>query len=192
MKSFKMYDILKNHIEKIISLTDSEFEFVASLFTPKVYKKGQFIFHEGEYLTKNFFVCKGLVKLVYNDSDAREHIVSFAMEDWWETDFEAFYTQKKTTMSLICLEETDVLFITYDDYKHLCNALPKIEHFFLEKVYFGFIAAQKRIISALTLNTAERYRQLIEGYPNLIQRVPKSQLAAYLGVSRETLSRISI
>lgn len=51
-----MYDILKNHIEKIISLTDSEFEFVASLFTPKVYKKGQFIFHEGEYLTKNFFV----------------------------------------------------------------------------------------------------------------------------------------
>lgn len=95
MKSCKMYDILKNHIEKIISLTDSEFEFVASLFTPKVYRKGQFIFHEGEYLTKNFFVCRGLVKLVYNDSDAREHIVSFTMEDWWETDFEAFYTQKK-------------------------------------------------------------------------------------------------
>src|SRR5690606_8997611 len=65
------------------------------LFTPKVYKKGQFIFHEGEYLTKNFFVCRGLVKLVCNDSDAREHIVSFAMEDWWETDFEASYTQKK-------------------------------------------------------------------------------------------------
>lgn len=187
-----MHDILKNHIEKIISLTDSEFEFVAPLFTPKVYKKGQFIFHEGEYLTKNFFVCRGLVKLVYNDSDAREHIVSFAMEDWWETDFEAFYTQKKTTMSLICLEDTDVLFITYDDYKYLCNALPKIEHFFLEKAYFGFIAAQKRILSALTLNTSERYRQLIERYPNLIQRVPKSQLAAYLGVSRETLSRISL
>lgn len=192
MKSRKMHDILKNHIEKIIPLTDSEFEFVAPLFTPKVYRKGQFIFHEGEYLTKNFFLCRGLVKLVYNDSDAREHIVSFAMEDWWETDFEAFYTQKKTTMSLICLEDTDVLFITYDDYKHLCNALPKIEHFFLEKAYFGFIAAQKRILSALTLNTAERYRQLIERYPNLIQRVPKSQLAAYLGVSRETLSRISI
>lgn len=192
MKSRKMHDILKNHIEKIIPLTDSEFEFVAPLFTPKVYRKGQFIFHEGEYLTKNFFLCRGLVKLVYNDSDAREHIVSFAMEDWWETDFEAFYTQKKTTMSLICLEDTDVLFITYDDYKHLCNALPKIEHFFLEKTYFGFIAAQKRILSALTLNTAERYRQLIERYPNLIQRVPKSQLAAYLGVSRETLSRISI
>lgn len=192
MKSCEMYDMLKNHIEKIISLTDSEFEFVASLFTSKIYKKGQFIFHEGEYLTKNFFVYRGLVKLVFNDSDAREHIVSFAMEDWWETDFEAFYTHKKTTMSFICLEDTDVLFITYDDYKHLCNALPKMEHFFLEKAYFGFIAAQKRILSALTLNTAERYRQLIERYPNLIQRVPKSQLAAYLGVSRETLSRISL
>lgn len=188
----KMFEILRHHIAKIVSFSDQEFELVESLFSSKSYKKGQFIFHEGEYLTKNFFVCKGLVKLVYNDADGREHIVSFAMEDWWETDFEAFYTQKKTSMSLICLEDTDVLFITYDDYKHLCNVLPKIEHFFLEKAYFGFIAAQKRILSTLTLNTAERYRQLIQRYPNLIQRVPKSQLAAYLGVSRETLSRISL
>lgn len=188
----KMFEILRDHIAKIVPFSDQEFDLVASLFSAKSYKKGQFIFQDGEYLSRNYFVCKGLVKLVYNDSDAREHIVSFAMEDWWETDFEAFYTQKKTSMSLICLEDTDVLFITYEDYKQLCNALPKIEHFFLEKAYFGFIAAQKRILSALTLNTAERYRQLIERYPTLIQRVPKSQLAAYLGVSRETLSRISI
>lgn len=187
-----MLEILKNHIAKIITLSEEEFDLVASLFAPKSFKKGQFIFHEGEFLSKNYFVCKGLLKLVYNDSDGREHIVSFAWEDWWESDFEAFYTQKRTSLSLVCLEDTEVLYITYEDYKHLCNALPKIEHFFLEKAYFGFIAAQKRILSALTLNTTERYRQLIKQYPNLTQRVPKSQLAAYLGVSRETLSRLSL
>lgn len=182
---------LKNHIEKIISITDQEFEFIASLFTQKAYKKGQFIFQEGEYLSKHYFICRGLLKLVYIDSDAREHIVGFAMEDWWESDFEAFYLQQKTTMSLICLEDTDVLYITYENYKKLCSTLPKIEHFFLEKAYFGFIAAQKRILSSLTSNTQERYFQLLEQYPALAQRVPKSQLAAYLGVSRETLSRLS-
>ncbi|NQD72307.1 Crp/Fnr family transcriptional regulator, partial [Sphingobacterium shayense] len=62
----------------------------------------------------------------------------------------------------------------------------------LEKAYFGFIAAQKRILSTLTSNTKERYQQLIEKHPTLVQRVPKSQLAAYLGVSRETLSRLSL
>lgn len=95
-------------------------------------------------------------------------------------------------MSLICLENTDVLFIGFENYINLVRTLPKIEHFFLEKAYFGFIAAQKRIISSLTSDTKERYHQLIERHPTLVQRVPKSQLAAYLGVSRETLSRITI
>lgn len=187
-----MFDILRSHIEKIIPLTDPEFKLIASSFTARSYKKGQYLFQEGELLDRHYFICKGLTKLVYTDTDAREHIIGFAMEDWWESDFEAFYLQKKTTLQLICLEHTDVLFITLESYKALCQALPKLEHFFLEKAYFGFIAAQKRILSTLTSNTTERYRQLIERYPSLVQRVPKSQLAAYLGVSRETLSRISL
>lgn len=187
-----MFDILRNHINKIVPLTDQEFEFVASLFTEKSYKKGQFLFQEGESLSRHYFICKGLLKLVYTDANAREHIVGFAMEDWWESDFEAFYMQQKTSMSLICLENTNVLYITFENYINLCNTLPKIEHFFLEKAYFGFIAAQKRILSTLTSNTKERYQQLIEKYPTLLQRVPKSQLAAYLGVSRETLSRLTL
>lgn len=186
-----MLDILRSHIEKIISITDAEFEFIASLFTSNAYRKGQFLFQEGEYLSRHYFICSGLLKLTYVDSDAREHIVGFAMEDWWESDFEAFYLQQKTTMSLVCLEDTKVLYITYENYKELCRTLPKIEHFFLEKAYFGFIAAQKRILSSLTSNAQERYYQLIERYPVWAQRVPKSQLAAYLGVSRETLSRLS-
>jgi len=186
-----MTEILRTHIEEIMPLTDEEFEFVSSLFTAKSYKKNQFIFQEDEYLSRHYFVCRGLLKLVYTDSDAREHIVGFAMEDWWESDFEAFYTQQKTTMSLVCLEDTDVLFITFENYSKLCSVFPKIKHFFLEKAYFGFIASQKRILSSLTSNTKERYQQLVDKYPSLVQRVPKSQLATYLGVSRETLSRLS-
>jgi len=187
-----MFETLRNHIEKILPLTDQEFTFISSLFDSQSYKKGQFLFQEGENLSRHYFVCKGLLKLIYTDSEAREHIVSFAMEDWWESDFEAFYLQQKTSMSLICIENTDVLYITYDNFKHLCRTLPKIEHFFLEKAFFGCIAAQKRILSTLTSNTKERYTQLILRYPALAQRVPKSQLAAYLGVSRETLSRFTL
>lgn len=185
-----MYDALRIHIEKIINLTDQEFDFTRSLFSYRSYKKGQYLFQEGDKFAKHYFIYKGLLKLVYTDSNTREHIVGFAMEDWWESDFEAFYNQQKTTMSLICLEDSQVLYITYEKYTKLCNDLPKIEHFFLEKAYNGFIAAQKRILSTLTSDTTVRYQQLMERYPNLVQRVPKSQLAAYLGVSRETLSRL--
>ncbi|MBT2623579.1 MULTISPECIES: Crp/Fnr family transcriptional regulator [Chryseobacterium] len=186
-----MQDPLRIHIEKVIPLSDEEFALVSSYFTRKKYKKHQFLIQEGEKVMYNYFVLKGLLKLVYTDDTDKSHIVGFAMEDWWESDFQAFYTQTKSTMSLECVEDTEVLCLSLNDYRKLCNELPKMERFFLEKAYFGFIAAQQRIISTMTSNTKERYDKLLEKYPALVQRVPKSLLASYLGVSRETLSRFS-
>lgn len=181
---------LRDHIEKVVPLTDEEFAAVYSHFSAKRFKKHQFLIQEGEDVKYSFFVVKGLLKLVYTDSSAKAHIVSFAMEDWWETDFYAFYTQSKATMSLECLEDTEVLCISLHDYNQLCNQFPKITRFLLEKANYGFIASQRRIISTMTSNAKERYEQLLKQYPSLIQRIPKGLIAAYLGVSRETLSRL--
>jgi CRP-like cAMP-binding protein len=186
-----MYNKLREHIEKIVPLSDDEFAFVCTRFTIKKFKKHQFLVQEGEAVKYFYFVVSGLLKLVYTDDTGKQHIVSFAMEDWWESDFYAYYTQTKATMSLECVEDTEVLCLLLEDYKKLCDGLQKMERFFLEKANFGFIASQRRIISWLTSNAKERYEQLLKQYPSLIQRVPKSLLAAYLGVSRETLSRLS-
>ncbi|SEP31055.1 Crp/Fnr family transcriptional regulator [Mucilaginibacter sp. AW1-7] len=182
---------LRNHIEKIVLLNDDEYEFVLSHFTAKKFKKHQFLIQEGESVKHNFFILSGLLKLVYIDDTAKEHIVSFAMEDWWESDFLAYYTQTLSTMSLICLEDTEVLCLTLENYRNLCDRMEKMEKFFLEKANFGFLGAQRRIVSLLTSNAKQRYEQLLKQYPSLVQRVPKSQLAAFLGVSRETLSRFN-
>ncbi|KIO74615.1 Crp/Fnr family transcriptional regulator [Pedobacter lusitanus] len=186
-----MHDKLREHIEKIVPLSDDEFSFVCTHFSIKKFKKHQFLIQEGEVAKHAYFVVSGLLKLVYTDDTAKEHIVSFAMEDWWESDYYAYFTQTKATMSLECVENTQVLCLSYEDYKKLCDSLQKMERFFLEKANFGFVGAQRRIISWLTSNAKERYDQLLKQYPALIQRVPKSLLAAYLGVSRETLSRLA-
>lgn len=187
-----MHEKLREHIEKVVSLTDEEFAFVSKHFTSKKYKKHQFLIQERDLVKYHYFVISGLLKLVYTDETEKQHIVSFAMEDWWESDFNAYYTQTEATMSLECIEDTEVLCLLLDDYKKLCDGLQKMERFFLQKANFGFLAAQRRIISSLTSNSKERYEQLLEQYPALVQRVPKSLLAAYLGVSRETLSRFSV
>ncbi|MCF6404871.1 Crp/Fnr family transcriptional regulator [Chitinophaga filiformis] len=186
-----MQEKLREHIEKIIPLTDDEFALVLTHFTSKKFRKHQFLIQEGDAVKYAYFVLSGLLKLVYTDASEKQHIVSFAMEDWWESDYYAFYTQTKATMSLECLEDTEVLCLSFEDYKKLCNSLQKMERFFLEKTNAGFLAAQRRIISLITSNAKERYEQLLKQYPALIQRVPKSLLATYLGVSRETLSRLS-
>lgn len=179
------------HITQIVSLTDDETDYVFSLFEIEKFNKGELLFRENQVLDKHYFIYNGLLKLFFIDKDAKEHIIGFAIEDWWENDFEAFYKRKPTTMCLQAMEHTEVLSITYTNYLKLITQLPKIEHFFLEKAYNGFIAAQKRIISCLTSNASERYSQLIKQHPQWLQRIPKSQLALYLGVSRETLSRLN-
>jgi CRP-like cAMP-binding protein len=181
---------LREHIEKVVPLNDEEYAFVISLFNGRKYKKHQFLIQQGDPVPYHYFILKGLLKLVFTDDSDKQHIISFAMEDWWESDFLAFYTQTKATMSLECLEDTEVLCLSLEDYRKLCDGLQKMERFFLEKATFGFLGAQRRIISSLTSNVKERYEHLLKQYPSLIQRVPKSLIAAYLGVSRETLSRL--
>lgn len=113
------------------------------------------------------------------------------MEDWWESDFSAYFTNTIAKMSLQCIENTTVFSLSLKDYQKLSTELPKMERFFLKKSISGHIASQHRILSFLMSNAKERYEQLLKQYPTLFQRVPKTLLASYLGVSRETLSRLS-
>lgn len=186
-----MHEKLRQHIEKIVPLTNEEFTFISTHFTTKKFKKHQFIIQEGDTVRYSYFIISGLLKLVHTDNGGKQHIVSFAMEDWWESDYYAFFTQTEATLSLECLEDTEVLCCTLEGYNKLCDSLPKMQRFFLEKANFGFLGSQRRIISWLTSNSKERYEQLLKQYPSLMQRVPKSLIASYLGVSRETLSRLS-
>lgn len=181
---------LRSHIEKIVSLSDEEFDFVKSHFNKKGFKKNDFLIEKGNLVKESFFVLSGLVKLTNLDDFGKEHIISFAMEDWWECDFQAFHTQSKATMSLQCIEDTSVLCLSLQSYKSLCKNIQKMEYFFLTKANLGHLASQQRILSFLSSSAKERYDQLLKKYPSLLQRVPKTLIASYLGVSRETLSRL--
>jgi CRP-like cAMP-binding protein len=113
------------------------------------------------------------------------------MEDWWITDNQGFYKEENATLNIDCLEDAQTYYITLENRDQLCVALPKMEFFFLQKMTAGNIALQNRILSLMSKNSEERYLQFIQLYPDLIQRLPKTLVASYLGISRETLSRLS-
>lgn len=182
---------LRKHIDEILPLSEEDFAFIASHFTTQHFNKSDYLIRAGEVVPQMFFVVSGLLKLYYTDEFGKDHILSFPREDWWETDYLAFNSSTRAKINLQCLEDSVTLCITLKNYQKLCAQLPKIEHFFLEKATSGHIASQQRILSLLSSTAEARYEQLLKRYPSLLQRVSKTLLASYLGVSRETLSRLS-
>jgi CRP-like cAMP-binding protein len=186
-----MSALLKQQIEKITTLTDDEFAYILSHFTSKKLKKHQFLLQENYIVANDYFVTKGLLKAYHTDNDGKEHILQFAMEDWWVTDYAAYFKESKSTITIDCIEDSEVLALSLHNREKICSEMHKMEHFFRKKSNAGYVALQQRILSLLNNNAKERYEKFLEQYPILFQKIPKTLLASYLGVSRETLSRLS-
>jgi CRP-like cAMP-binding protein len=182
---------LRQHIEVITPLTDQEFQQIQSYFTEKKLKKHQFLVQEGNAVDHEYFVLTGLLKAVYTSETGKEHIIQFAMEDWWITDYQAYVNKTTAHLNIDCVEAATLLCLSAENKQKLCAASHKMEHFFRVKTTSGYVALQQRILSLLNGDARSRYEQLLAQYPALFQRVPKTLIAAYLGVSRETLSRFS-
>jgi CRP-like cAMP-binding protein len=186
-----MGSVLRQHIEKIIPLTDAEFEYISSHFTTRKFKKHQFVIQEGDGVPNDFFVLDGCLKSYFTDLNGKLHILQFGMQEWWITDNQAYYNQTKATINIDCIENSELLCLTLPNREKLCAEIHKMEHFFRQKANKSNVAFQRRILSLLSSNAKERYDQLLQLYPELFQKVTKQLIASYLGVSRETLSRFN-
>ena len=186
-----MHDILRKQIEKIVILSDDEFDFVLSHFVFRKYKKHQYLLQADNPARHDHFVAKGLLKSFYLNDAGKSYIIQFAPEDWWISDPQAYFNEISATLSIDCLEDSEVYFLSLDNREKLCTESRKMEYFFRKKAQAGYIALQKRIQSLVSLNAKERYGQFLKLYPHLSQRISKGMIASYLGISRETLSRIT-
>ncbi|HYE55457.1 MAG TPA: Crp/Fnr family transcriptional regulator [Chitinophagaceae bacterium] len=171
-------------------LNETELEEVLPYFRRRTLKKGEVLIKEGKLVTETFWVQKGLLISTYIDNKGKDHIIQFAMEGCWITDQPAFYQQTTASYTIQSLEGSVLLCLSFDDREKLCAKVPAMERFFRKKANDSFVKQQKRLLTYMTSEATERYHLFLEEYPGLIQRISKKTLASYLGVSRETLSRL--
>ena len=184
-------EILKEHISKIVSLTDDQFDYFFSRFKHQSYKKGQTIIAEGDKVECEYFVLDGCLKSFYINDDVKMFILQFAMPTWWASDYNALYSGAKATINVDCITDAEVLCLSNADREEICNEIHQAEHFFRWRTNKGYVASQKRLLSLMNNDAKHRYEELMAQYPALYNIVPKQLIAAYLGVSRETLSRLN-
>ena len=186
-----MSQLLKQQIEQYTPLSSEEFEYILSHFVAKKLKKHQFLVQENDIVNNDYFVINGCLKGYHLDNQGKEYILQFALQNWWITDFQAYFNQTKATINIDCIEDSELLCLSLINREKLCSEMHKIEHFFRKKSNAGYVALQQRILTMLNNNPKERYEKLLHQNPILFQKVPKKLIASYLGVSRETLSRFN-
>lgn len=130
---------LKQHFEELISLSDEEFEIVASCLQKRILKRRRFLIQPGDKVLHTFWVKKGLLIASYHDESGKEHIIQFAMENWWITDYPAYFSQTSATMSIECLEDCELFALSYTDREKLCADFHMIEFFFRKKANSGYV-----------------------------------------------------
>lgn len=185
-----MYELLYKKITEIISLSEDDFNFCKTLFLPKKLRKRQYMLQEGDVCKYNAFVSKGLLRSYTIDNKGTEHILQFAFEGWWIGDIYSFLTEKPSSFNIEALEDCELLLLTKPSMDLLLEKLPAFERYFRILFQNNLIATQKRLMGTLSETAEEKYTNLINNFPGCLQRVPQHMIASYLGITRETLSRI--
>jgi CRP-like cAMP-binding protein len=183
-------ELLKLHVAKVVKLTDEEFDYFFSHLKPQACTKKQSLISPGDTVTCEYFVTSGCLKTFHIGNESKIFILQFAMTNWWASDYNALYMGGKATVGIDCITDSSVLCLTFKDLEKLCSEIRALEYFFRWRSNKGYVALQKRLLSYVNKDVKQRYEELIKQYPLLYQMVPKHLIAAYLGVSRETLSRL--
>ena|SRR5689334_2210339 len=185
-----MYDLLRDHIAKRIELSDKEFSLAATFFAPKKLRKRQYLHQEGDVARWIAFTSKGCLRCYSVDDAGTEHVVQFAVEDWWIADLQSFLAGTPSHFAIDALEDSELLLLDRAKREDLLKAIPKFERFFRLILERNYVATNERIACTLMASAEDRYLAFLKSYPQFAQRVPQNQIASYLGIAPESLSRI--
>ncbi len=181
--------LLKN-IARFVSLSKEEEAYLVSGLKIKKLRKRQYFLQAGDVCKWQGFVYKGCLRAYEVDVKGVEHVVQFATEDWWMGDIYSFYTGQPSAMNIEALEETELFVFDKDNLEDLYEKIPKLERYFRLLMQNALIALSQRVLSTMSKSATERYCDFIQRYPQIEQRVPNHQIASYLGIKPESLSRI--
>lgn len=185
-----MSELILQNISKHITLTDEEKDYFISILQPKKLRRRQYLVQAGEPCRYECFINKGCLRQYYIDAKGLERILSFAIEDYWMSDMYGLITGQPALTNIDALEDCELILIDKNAFEELLIRVPKFERFFRIILQRAFVSHQRRIIENISLQADERYCRFVERYPALEQRLPQKQIAAYLGITPESLSRI--
>jgi CRP/FNR family transcriptional regulator, anaerobic regulatory protein len=172
------------------ALNEREKELVKEKFHSRLYRKRQYVLQEGDVCTQFNFVIRGCLRSYNIDKKGNIHILQFGTDNNWINDLGSFHGIKPSNLNIDALEDTVVLQINREDLISLYKQAPQFDRIFRVLVENGYIHLQERLLQNISSTAEERYEYFLNHYPQLSNRISQVQIAAFLGVTPEFLSRL--
>ncbi|MCU0417675.1 MAG: Crp/Fnr family transcriptional regulator [Cytophagaceae bacterium] len=187
-----MIELLIRYIKDKIDnqLTESDVRILSDVFYLKKIRKHQYFIQSGDVCKMAAFVVKGALKKYTIDASGKENILELYIENWWVGDKESFMTGAPTPYNIDAYEDSELLVINKDDFTHKLSKLTfmtELNNVLTERQSFQLM---KRLHSSQTFTAEQKVEQLQNTYPEFFQRFPQHMIASYLGMTKETISRI--
>jgi CRP/FNR family transcriptional regulator, anaerobic regulatory protein len=181
---------LLEYFNKVIPLNAAEQKLVMNSFIPRRFRKKQMVLHEGEVCTQFYFVAEGCLRMFKVYEKGLTHVLQFSAESQWILDLGSFHGLQPSELNIDALEDTLVLQINRDDLIALYLQAPKFDRIFRVLLENSYVLLQERLLQTISTSAEERYQRFLNGYPHLVHRLSQIQIASYLGITPEFLSRL--
>jgi len=178
------------YIQKWVELNEAEENMILDAFEPIALKKKRNLLVPGDVCHHVYFITSGAVRSYHVDEKGVEHIYQLRLENSWISDLESFFSQKPSYYYIESIEESTLLRISYKHLETLYSEVPKLERYFRILFQKAYINALQRLNSTMWDTAEERYNEMVKENCSILQRVPQTYIASYLGITPESLSRI--
>ncbi len=185
-----MHTPLKQHLYKILPLSEEEYAEIISYFQVLTVSKKENLLEEDQYCEKQYFVITGCLRKFFVNSKGNERTTELALESWWITDNHAFEHHVRSQFYIQAIEDSIVLVIGAKAREKLLKEHPLMERYFRVIYQRACAAAERRFRYIDDYSREEYYQKFAEKYPRVVNRIPQKILASFLGFTPEYLSEL--
>lgn len=184
------HNLILRNVSRFIDLTELEKQKYISLLTETKLERKDFLMQAGEIAKYEYFITKGCLKVYTIDEEGTPHISMFAIEDYWTGDLSSFMTKEPSRYFIKATEPSELLGISRANYDLLFQEIPKFERFYRILYQKSLISYIRRSNHGISLTAEERYIEFKKKYPQIINRITQKDLAGYIGITPEFMSKI--
>jgi len=192
-----MYNKYREFIQNYVDISDEEWGLYISKFQVESYKKDQIIHYAGEICRKISFINSGLARAYVISNEGKDYTWNIMFNDaqaqvnnLFVVDYYSFVTQKESIMSIVAMEDCELLSINHNDVEEFHKILRNEETFSRHISEISYATLYERIINRQIKTAKERFEYFMKKTPYLLDKVPQYHIATYLGITPQYLSQL--